>query len=86
MKVVIRISWKTGEDEYYGYSDEIEWDYPIPNRGDLIYVCPEAFKMNYDSEKSERAINDNLFPFKENIYRLDLGVMEFLFGESDEDE
>ena len=87
MKIQIDIKFICGEDEYYGCSEVIEWNLPLPVRGDLITLADDdnSIKMKYSSVEEEKAIEGNAFDYKIKNYHCENGeiIIQLMFGDWD---
>lgn len=73
MKVCIGIRFINGDDEYSAYSKIIEWDLPLPLKGDNIDVDDIEKKfgaLKYPSKKDKQAIQGNLFSYVDKTFYL----------------
>lgn len=88
VQIEIRFNWESASgihNEYSGCSEVIEWNLPLPVRGDIIFLAEEqnSIKMKYDSVEAKRFIEWNTFEYKIKQYYYKNGevVIRLMFGD-----
>ena len=87
MKVQIKVLCKHNDKLYYGVSNIIEWNLPMPIKGDAIEILDTEpfFKMDFNDLESEEMILGDAFEYVYKNYTFIDGVpiIVFYFGDWD---